>query len=108
MYAGDGSPFAVIYWYTYDMNGNQVYFVGTGVPDDTGVTVDFVSTSGMIFGEFDPTTVVRTPAGTARFEFSDSDNAVFSYTPTEASINDLGHSAIEELPLTRLFAIPVN
>ncbi|MEM9301319.1 MAG: glycoside hydrolase family 16 protein [Pseudomonadota bacterium] len=106
--AADGSPFAVIYWYTYDDQGNPVYLVGAGVPEDSSITVDFVSTSGMVFGEFDPSTVVRTPAGSGTFDFSDRDNAVFSYTPSDESAANLGHSPVTELPLTRLFAIPVG
>ncbi len=104
----DGSPLAVIYYYGYDINGNPLFFVGTGVPDGNAVEVEFVSPVGMRFGEFDPDTVMRPGAGTGRFEFSDRDNGTFSYTPSEFSETTWGHSPIEELALEKLFGIPVE
>ncbi len=104
----DGSPLAVIYYYGYDINGNPLFFVGTGVPDGNAVEVEFVSPVGMRFGEFDPDTVMRPGAGTGRFEFADQDNGTFSYTPSEFSETTWGHSPIEELALEKLFGIPVE
>ena len=102
--AADGSPLAVIYWYTFDSMGNPIFMVGSGVPDGQQVNVAFVSPNGMIYGEFDPNTVERPDGGTAYFVFEDADNATFSYTPSEFSESEWGHTTpIENLPLVKLF-----
>jgi beta-glucanase (GH16 family) len=103
----DGTPLAVIYWYTYDDKGNPIFMLGTGIPDRNRVEVAFDSPTGMIYGDFDPVTVNRDAGGTAVFEFSDSDTASFTYTPSDFSITTWGHTtSINELPLVRVFAIP--
>lgn len=102
----DGTPFAVAYWYTYDDNGNPIFLMGTGVPEDNRVAIDFISPTGMAFGEFDPDSVVRENGGTAVFEFSDRDNGSFSYTPSDFTAAAWGHTPIEDLPLEKLFGVP--
>lgn len=102
----DGSPLAVIYWYTYDVLGNPLFMIGTGTPAGNRVEIDFISPVGMIFGEFDPDTVLRENGGSAVFEFADRDNGTFSYTPSEFSVTAWGHGAIDALPLLKLFGIP--
>lgn len=105
----DGSARAVVYWYTYDDQGQSISMGGTGVPDDNRLEINFESPVGMKYGEFDPDTVVRENGGAAVFEFSDSNNATFSYTPSEFSINAWGHTTpIEDLPLVKLFAVTVS
>ena len=107
--AGDGSPLVVAYWYIYDSEGNPIFFLGTGVPEDNVVTLDFVSPFGMEFGVFNPLTGDQTPpAGTGTFVFADDNNGVFSYEPSEFSTGTWGHSAIDELPVTKLFSIPTT
>lgn len=107
----DGSPLAVVYWYTYDDKGNPIFMLGSGIPDGTRVEIQFESPVGMVYGEFDPDSVPtpRDVGGVAVLEFSDKDNATFSYTPSEFSASTWGHTtAIESLPLTKIFAIPVS
>ena len=105
----DGSPLAVVYWYTFDNMGNPIFLVGNGTPVGNRLEVKFDSPIGMNYGEFDPDSVSREIGGTAVFEFSDKDNAIFSYTPSAFSTNNWGHSvALEALPLVKLFAIPVS
>lgn len=105
----DGSPFAAIYWYTYDDEGNPIFMLGNGIPDGYTLDVEFESPYGMTYGDFDPDSVVREVGGTAHFEFSDPDNSTFSYAPSGFSNTAWGHTtAIESLPLTRIFAIPVS
>jgi beta-glucanase (GH16 family) len=101
-----GNPLAVVYWYIYDDLGNPIFLVGSGSPDGNMVDINFKSPLGMKFGEFDSTTVVREPGGTGHFMFSDENNGTFSYTPSEFTITNWGHSAIESLPIEKLFAIP--
>ena len=102
----DGTPLAVAYWYTYDDAGNPIFLVGTGVPEANRVSIDFVSPTGMVYGTFDPASVQREPGGTGVFEFADRDNAIFSYTPSAFTTGTWGHTAIEELPLVKLFGVP--
>ncbi len=104
-----GMPLAVVYWYTYDDLGNPIFMLGNGVPDGNTVEITFESPVGMKYGEFDPETVVREPGGTAVFEFSDRDNATFSYTPSAFSNTTWGHTTpIVDLPLTKIFGIPAD
>jgi len=104
-----GSPLAVVYWYTYDSLGNPIFMLGNGAPDGNTVEITFDSPVGMKYGEFDPATVTREPGGTAVFVFSDRDNATFSYTPSDFSVNQWGHaSPIVDLPLIKIFGIPAD
>lgn len=108
-YFFDGTPYAVVYWYTYDSAGNPIFMIGQGEPVGDRLEVAFQSPVGMKFGEFDPDTVTREDGGTAVFEFSDSDNAVFSYTPSDFSFTQWGHvDPIESLPLVKLFGVPAD
>ncbi|RPH97426.1 MAG: glycoside hydrolase family 16 protein [Lysobacterales bacterium] len=102
----DGTPLAVAYWYTYDVAGNPIFLIGTGEPEANRVTIDFVSPVGMAYGVFDPGSVVREPGGTGVFEFADRDTATFSYTPSDFTAATWGHTAIDALPLIKLFGIP--
>ncbi len=102
----DGSPLAVIYWYTYDNLGNPIFMLGSGIPEGNRVELDLVSPVGMVYGEFDPDSVTREYGGSAVFEFSDRQNGTFTYTPSEFSSTNWGHTAIDALPLVKLFGIP--
>ena len=104
-----GVPFVVVYWYTYDDLGNPIFMLGNGTPDGNTVDITFESPVGMKYGEFDPDTVVREPGGTAVLVFSDRDNATFSYSPSDFSANQWGHtSPIVDLPLVKVFGIPAD
>jgi hypothetical protein len=106
--AVDGSPLAVIYWYTYDNLGNPIFMVGSGVPTEDRVEIALISPVGMEYGVFDPASVTREAGGTAVFEFTDADNGTFSYVPSEFSVTNWGHSPIVALPIEKLFAIPAT
>lgn len=106
--SADGSPKAVVYWYTYDVLGNPIFLVGQGVPSENILELALISPHGMQYGEFDPDSVVREDGGTARLEFSDPDNATFSYIPSAFSASAWGHTNIDSLPLVKLFAIPAS
>jgi beta-glucanase (GH16 family) len=105
--APDGSPTAVVYWYTYDTAGLPIFLVGQGVPDGTRLDVDFVSPVGMQWGVFERPEGDWPAGGTGRFEFSDEDNGVFSYEPSEFTASNWGHDA-HSMEITKLFSIPVN
>ena len=104
----NGDPLAIAYWYTFDTDGNPIFLVGSGIPDGTGVDISFLGAVGMEFGVFDPGSVSRPSAGTARFDFTDRSNGTFSYTPSDYSIDTCGHSGIDALPITKLFGIPTS
>ena len=104
----DGSPFGVAYWYTYDNKGNPIFMLGNGVPDGDELEVVFESPVGMIFGEFDPLSVIREDGGTGRFVFTNENIATFQYTPSEFTVANWGHTAIPFMPLTKLFGIPIS
>jgi beta-glucanase (GH16 family) len=105
--APSGFPQAVVYWYSYDSEGEPLFMVGSGVPDGNRLEIDFTSPTGMVYGEFDPATVDRPVAGRAVFEFEDQETARFRYTPSAFSEGRWGHDQpIESLPLRKLFAIP--
>jgi len=104
----DGSIQAAIYWYTFDNQGNPIFLMGTGIADGYKLEIQFRSPYGMKYGEFDPESVVRPVAGIGHFDFSDPDNGTFSYTPSDFSTTNWGHSTtIDSLPLVKLFSIPV-
>jgi hypothetical protein len=98
----NGAPVAVIYWYTYDSSGNPVFIIGAGTPDQFGVEMTLNAHYGMIYGEFDPTTVEKPDAGVAIFTFQDDKNGNFEYLPSAWTIQNFGHSRIE-MPITKLF-----
>jgi len=102
----DGSPLAVAYWYTYDDQGNPIFLMGNGAPEGNRVSIDLISPVGMVYGEFDPSSVQHQPGGTAVFEFDDRDNGTFSYIPSEFTSSTWGHTAIEALPIVKLFGVP--
>ncbi len=101
----NGDALAIVYWYIYDDQGNPIFMVGIGTPEEDRVTVSFDSPVGMKFGEFDPDSVIREMGGTAEIVFADRENATFSYTPSEFSTTNWGHSEIVELPLVKLFGL---
>ena len=105
----DGSPFAAIYWYTYDDLGNPIFMLGTGIPVGNRVEVTFESPTGMIYGEFNPVPQPFDIGGTAVIVFGDRDNATFNYTPSAFSETEWGHTTpIVDLPLVKIFGIPAD
>lgn len=105
----DGSPFAGVYWYTYDDLGNPIFMLGNGIPVGNVVELTFESPVGMKYGEFDPGTVIRGPGGTGVIVFGDRDHATFSYTPSVFTETEWGHTTpITDLPLIKIFGIAAD
>lgn len=105
----EGTPLALVYWYTYDVLGNPIFMLGLGQPVGNRVALEFESPVGMKYGDFDPDSVTRGIGGTAVIEFSDRNNATFSYSPSEFSTTQWGHMAgIDALPLVKLFGIAAD
>jgi beta-glucanase (GH16 family) len=105
----DGSPIAAVYWYTYDDQGNPIFLLGTGTLSGSTLEVQLESPTDMRYGEFETTSPTPNVGGMAVFNFNDPQNATFSYSPSEFSENNWGHTtAIENLPIERLFTVPVT
>lgn len=107
----EGQPIGVVYWYTYDDLGNPIFMVGNGIPNGTELEVVFDSPVGMVYGVWDPTAIPdpKDIGGVAVFNFSDRQNATFSYTPSDFSNTTWGHTTpIENLPLIKIFDIPAD
>ena len=71
---------AVIYWFSYDQNGKQVWMLGVAERDGNNLTADMNMTSGPKFGEsFDPADAVQEPWGTISLQINGCDSAVLDY-----------------------------
>lgn len=72
---------AVVYWFTYDTEGNQRWFIGVGeVVENSVVFENLIQPTGARFGAaFDPADVVRSEIGTLSVEFSDCNSGTASY-----------------------------
>jgi len=73
---------AVVYWFTYDENGNQRWFFGVGrIVGNRIIIDDLLTSAGGKFGaDFDPAEVVFTSAGNATFLFDSCDSGFMKYT----------------------------
>jgi hypothetical protein len=60
----------------------------------------------MVYGDFDPNTNSEINGGSGVFEFSDRDNATFTYTPSQEMADTFGHTqGFSDLPLVKLLGI---
>jgi hypothetical protein len=75
---------AVVYWFSYDTEGNRRWFYDAGsVVDGRLVFDEMKTTSGGIFGpDFDPVSVERTPWGTLELDL-DCNGGTATYNSTE-------------------------
>ncbi|MEM6574725.1 MAG: M14 family zinc carboxypeptidase, partial [Pseudomonadota bacterium] len=62
---------ALVYWFTYDQNGNQAWIFSDGVLDGSTLTVNeaLISSGGRFGDNFDPAEVVFDPWGSLTFDF---------------------------------------
>ena len=101
----DGTPVVVAYWYVYDIDGNPIFLVGTGEPEEGNtVTLEFDAPHGMKFGEFDPESTIHEDGGIGVFTFEDAETGVFDYEPSEWIADAYGLSAIS-IPVKMLLAV---
>lgn len=73
---------ATVYWFTYDSDGKQRWFLGVGTLDEAGIHVDeLIVTRGALFGAgFDPDNVEFSVAGSASLTVHDCDHMTVEYT----------------------------
>jgi hypothetical protein len=76
---------AVVYWFSYDPEGNRRWFFGTGeILEDKIVFSEMFTTSGGIFGDdFDPESVEVEPWGSLELELQ-CNFGIARFTPIEA------------------------
>jgi hypothetical protein len=88
---------ALVYWFSFDAEGNRRWFFGTGqIQGDKLAFDDMLTTSGGVFGEgFDPNDVEVSPWGSLEMELA-CDTGSSSFVPTEDGF------PAGELDLTRL------
>ncbi len=72
----------VVYWFSYDENGNQAWMVGVGPVSGNKVTISKLTRPvGAKFGvDFDPNDVVREEWGSLTLEFGSCTGATASYS----------------------------
>lgn len=93
---------ALVYWFSYDGNGNQAWFVGVGSIDGKTITVeDVLIPRGTVFGDdFDPGAVSLGAWGLITIIFDGCNSGTISY---ESSIPEFGSGSLQ---LVRITAIP--
>jgi hypothetical protein len=76
-------------WFTYDIEGSQMWLVGPDVRRTTGNTFTgpVYRTSGPSFSAFDPNQLQFVAVGSVTLNFADANNGTFSYT-----VNDVTQS----------------
>lgn len=72
---------AVMYWFTYDENGEQAWYIAAGeVRGNRLLFPELIQTTGGVFGpDFDPSTVTNTVAGSASFLYETCDSGTMVY-----------------------------
>ncbi len=86
-----GSNLMVVYFYTFDGKGNNVWLVGTGNLQAGDAGVELVATSGGFFPpNFDPTKISHSDWGKLKLHFSDCNNGTAQWTvpPTNAAFQN--------------------
>jgi len=73
---------ALVYWFTYDIFGNQRWFIGVGEIVGNRIIIDeLLVTEGGLFGpDFDPDLVTLIPAGNISFSFLNCEMGFADYT----------------------------
>ncbi|MCH9698783.1 MAG: hypothetical protein K0U68_11830, partial [Gammaproteobacteria bacterium] len=88
---------AVVYWYTYDQSGNQVWILGTGTFDGTTITVDnAITATGGILANFNPNDVVRETWGNFTITYSSCTEATLQYNSSVSGFGS-GQQNLERL-----------
>ena len=84
----------LVYWFTFDPDGNQAWTVGIGTRSGNQVTItDNVITRGTRFGDaFDASKVERLPWGALSFQFTSCNGGGASYAGTLPGYGSAAHS----------------
>jgi hypothetical protein len=80
---------ALIYWFTYDQDGNQVWMVGIAQRDGDTLAASMQISSGPVFGpDFDPDAVSLQDWGTVSMSFTSCDTATPEYSSVLEGFNE--------------------
>ncbi len=99
---------AVIYWFSYDGDGNQAWFVGVGTIDGKTITVDEVFVPrGTVFGpNFDPDDVELVPWGSMEFTIDSCNTGTMSYVSSKGG--EFGSGSLNLERITALAGLGCN
>ena len=95
---------AVVYWYTYDQTGNQIWVTGVGSYAGNTITVnEAIFTTGGIFGpNFDPNSVDRKQWGSLSLQFTSCTSGTVHYDSTAG----FGSGDLQLIRLTAIEGLP--
>jgi hypothetical protein len=83
---GDGSVIVIAHWFTFDMNGNQMWIAASSSPvteNQTVVTLVAETVTGPMFGDdFDPNDAEHTPWGSLTMYWPTCNDIVLSWAST--------------------------
>ena len=88
--AVEGVDTVVVYWFTFDADGNQIWLVGQGPVDGDSVTMTMISVTGgvLVNGGFDASGIVIDEWGQLVLGFDDCDSGTVSFMSNDPSIGD--------------------
>ena len=96
---------AIVYWFSYDTNGNQAWWVGVGTVEGKTIRVDETEIpGGTVFGpNFDPDDLVRVPWGSMEFTFDSCTTGTMSY---ESKLSEYGSGTLNLERITTVAGLP--
>lgn len=102
-YLGDGR--VLIYWFTYDSDGDPMWMVGVGqFSSDTQVEVEFFRPLGTNFGdEFDSDQITVAPWGSGEFVFDSCGQGAMTYDGRQSGF---GQGSFTVSRLTTVLGVP--
>jgi hypothetical protein len=95
---------ALLYWYTYDDNGDPVWLYSEGTIAGERIDFDVYYADGMTFSDPDTADKVNRPWGTLSMQFVGCDDATITY---QSTLTGIEHSPVgaRTLPVERLVNI---
>ena len=97
---------AVVYWFSYDSNGEQVWMISMADIDNNGIAGELLSTSGPVFGQdFNPDDVRYEDWGTLTMSFADCNLARVEY---DSPLAEFGSGGLLPQRLTSLSGLPCH
>ena len=98
---------AVMYWFTYDDEGRQDWYIAEGeIRGNRILFPELIRVSGGEFGPgFDPDKVVRTPVGSASFIWSSCDSGAMKWTLDGSEDTPVRQGRMELVRLSRVMGI---
>ncbi len=92
----------LMYWFTYDLSGRQMWVRGIGQLSDGAINMQLVRARGprFPFGEFNPDDRVMEPWGQATIRFDDCTSGTLSYQSPEFGSGELPLTPVVDNQLT--------